>query len=300
MSAALFLSLPLPGLAVYWTGNTVSYGGRPFPNERHLFTHHKYKETVMSTGAPVAPPPAPTQPKTCGLAIAALICAIAAALFDMIGLCTVGVGAVLGFLVGIVSLILSIMAMRKVRRSEGQLGGRGMAVAGLIVSIAAILLGLVVAGLMGGLMFFALTETKGQVQQTMCENNLHQLCKATLMYSNDQKGQFPPADTWPEALKEGRYISDGGILTCPGKANAGRTYAMNAKLGGMDLSQVRQRGQTVLFFECSPGAPPAGDRADLPPEPPHTGGWTIVFCDGHVEVVPLNRRDQLVWDPKAE
>jgi prepilin-type processing-associated H-X9-DG protein len=252
----------------------------------------------MTTGAPVTPPP--TEPKVCGLAIAALICAIAAAMLDMIGLCTVGVGAVLGFLVGIVSLILSIMAMRKVRRSEGQLGGRGMAIAGLIVSIAAILLGLAVAGLMGGVMFFALTEAKGHAQQTTCQNNLKLLCVATLNYSVDHKGQFPPADTWPEALKEGRYISDGGILTCPGKANAGRTYAMNAKLGDVHIEQVRRSSETVLFFECSPGAPPAGDRADLPPEPPHAGGWLVGFCDGHVEVVSLNRRDQLVWEPKAE
>jgi prepilin-type processing-associated H-X9-DG protein len=238
----------------------------------------------MATGAPFSP--STDKPKTSGLAITSLI-------LGLIGACSLG-------LLSIVGLILGIMASKKIKASGGAVGGRGLAIAGIIVSIITLIIGLALAATIGGGAWYGLTEAKGHAQQVMCLNNLKLLCVATINYSVDRKGQFPPADTWPEVLKEGRYISDGGILTCPGKANAGRTYAMNAKLGGMDISLVRQRGQTVLFFECSPGAPPAGDRADLPPEPPHTGGWLVGFCDGHVEVVSLNRRDQLVWDPKAE
>jgi hypothetical protein len=238
----------------------------------------------MTIGAPVGP--SSGKPKTSGLAITSLILGI-------VGGCSFG-------LLSIVGLILGIMGLKKIKASGGAVGGRGLAMAGIIISILTLILGLALAALLAGGAWYGLTEAKGQTQQVMCQNNLRQLCNATVTYAYDHKREFPPADTWPEVLKEGGYISDAGILTCPGKENAGRTYAMNAKLGGMPIERVHNQSRTVLFFECSPGAPPAGDRADLPPEPPHTGGWLIGFCDGHTEVVPLNRRDQLIWDPKVE
>ena len=238
----------------------------------------------MTTGAPVGP--SSGKPKTSGLAITSLILGI-------VGGCSLG-------LLSIVGLILGIVGLKKIKASGGAVGGRGLAIAGIIISVVTLIIGLALGALIAGGAWYGLTEAKGQAQQFQCLSNLKQLCIATINYSADQKGQLPPADTWPEVLKEGGYISDAGILTCPGKANAGRTYAMNAKLGGMRIEQVHNQNQTVLFFECSPGAPPAGDRADLPPEPPHAGGWPIGFCDGHVEIVPLNRRDQLIWDPQAE
>ena len=73
--------------------------------------------------ATLAAPPLPEGPKTSGLAIASLICGIA-------GLCTCGLG-------GLVGLVLSLVAMGRIRRSRGELGGRGIALAGLIVSIIA-------------------------------------------------------------------------------------------------------------------------------------------------------------------
>jgi len=235
----------------------------------------------MTTGAPVVP----STPKTSGLAITSLILGI-------IGPCSLG-------LLSLVGLILGIMAAKKIKASGGTIGGRGLAIAGIIISILTLIIGLVLAG-SGAIFWFAGTKAIGMAGQVVCENNIRQLCAATINYCTDQKGKLPPADTWPEVLKEGGYISDTGFLTCPGKENAGRTYAMNAKLGGIDISLVRQRTKTVMFFECSPGAPPSGGPSDLPPEPPHTAGWTIGFCDGHADVVPLNRRDQLIWDPKAE
>ena len=239
----------------------------------------------MSTGAPVTP----SKPKTSGLAIASLILGI-------VGGCSLGV-------LSIVGLILGIVAAKKIKAGGGAVGGRGMAIAGIIISIVTLIIGLVLAAaVLGGVLvgLTGLTGAKDMGTQLMCENNLRQLCGATVSYANDRKGEFPPAATWPEVLKESGHISDAGILTCPGKENAGRTYAMNAKLGGMHIEQVHNQSQTVLFFECSPGAPPSGGPSDLPPEPTHTGGWTIGFCDGHTELVPLNRRDQLIWDPQAE
>jgi len=73
--------------------------------------------------------PAPT-PKTSGHAIAGLFVGLA-------GLCTCGVG-------GIAGLVLSLVALKKIDASRGTLGGRGLAIAGIIASAVCILLGLVI------------------------------------------------------------------------------------------------------------------------------------------------------------
>jgi len=85
-------------------------------------------------------PPVVPQAKTSGLAIAALVCGIA-------GLCTAGLG-------GVVGIILGIVAMVKVKRSAGQLKGKGLAIGGIIVGILSILLWavLIVGGLAVALM----------------------------------------------------------------------------------------------------------------------------------------------------
>ncbi|MBE3097022.1 MAG: type II secretion system major pseudopilin GspG [Planctomycetes bacterium] len=119
------------------------------------------------TDAPVSLPSAqpPGAPPASGLAIGALVCGSVGALLALVGICTFGITAALGIIVGIVGLILSIMAIRRIRRSAGQMGGRGLAVGGLATSIAAIVLGLLIAAAMGGLMFFAFSQAKDEAQQ---------------------------------------------------------------------------------------------------------------------------------------
>jgi len=82
----------------------------------------------MTTPPPSPPPAAPT--KTSGHAIAGLIVGLG-------GLCTCGVG-------GIAGLILSVVALKKIDASGGTLGGRGLAIAGIIASAVCILVGLII------------------------------------------------------------------------------------------------------------------------------------------------------------
>jgi prepilin-type processing-associated H-X9-DG protein len=215
----------------------------------------------MSTGAPVVP----SKPKTSGLAIA--------------------------------SLILGIMASKKIKASGGTVGGRGLATAGIIISIVTLILGLVLAV---ALVYYDLTGAKDMATQVQCQNNLKLLCVVTWQYANKNKLALPPVNTWPEVFLKKENLLENDDISCPGKGGAGRTYAMNAKLNGVRHGEIRRPVQTVMFFECSPGTPPSGIASDLPSEPPHTSGWPIAFCDGHVELVPPHRLDRIVWDPKAE
>ena len=70
-------------------------------------------------------------PKTSGMAIASLVCGI-------LGFCTAGIG-------GLVGLVLGIVAIAKINASNGALGGRGLSVAGIIVSALGLVVGAVLA-----------------------------------------------------------------------------------------------------------------------------------------------------------
>ena len=76
----------------------------------------------------------PSQPKTSGLAIASLVCAIA-------GLCTCGLSAILGIVLGIIALV-------KIGGKKGVQKGRGVAIAGIVISAIMISLALPVTGLL--------------------------------------------------------------------------------------------------------------------------------------------------------
>jgi MFS family permease len=89
--------------------------------------------------------PAPA-PKTSGHAIAGLIVGLA-------GLCTCGVG-------GIAGLVLSIVALKKIDASRGTLGGRGLAIAGIIASAVCILVGLVIGLIVLGFFLFAAARSE--------------------------------------------------------------------------------------------------------------------------------------------
>jgi prepilin-type processing-associated H-X9-DG protein len=234
-------------------------------------------------------PSAPAQPKTSGLAIASIVLGIA-------GLCTVG-------LTGIVGIILGIIALKKIGRSGGQVAGRGLAIGGIVASIVTLLVWalLVALSLFLSLGVSRAWETASVTSQRMImQSHTSLLCHATMAYAAANEDRFPPPDTWPQALKDAKVLSDDSMLTDPRDPAAGRVIAMNALVAGKKLSDIRRQSETVLFFECAPGAPPAGGAANLPTEPRDRAGYVIGFCDGHVETVPKQQVGRLIWEPKGE
>jgi hypothetical protein len=107
----------------------------------------------MTQSQPTSPAPAP---KTSGHAIAGLIVGLG-------GLCTCGVG-------GIVGLVLSLVALKKIDASGGTLGGRGLAIAGIIASAVCILVGLVIGLIFLG--FFFYTTARIEAHHATTETHL--------------------------------------------------------------------------------------------------------------------------------
>jgi len=232
----------------------------------------------MSTNAP---PPVQAPAKTSGLAVASLILGIA-------GPCTVGIGSVLGVILGIVGLV-------KIGKSAGQLAGRGLAIAGLIVSGVGFVMLLFIVPFAAAILLPAFTGTRNAAYATSSLNNVKQLCAAAHMYAAENKDQFPPGDSWPEALKAIGFTDQ--ALADPAEHNGGRAYAINALVAGKDQGAIERRSETVLFFECAPGSPTAGGPEILPPAPRHGRAYVIGFCDGHVELVAKSKLGRLIWNP---
>ena len=237
--------------------------------------------TNEPTGVPQAESAAPSLKKTSGLAIASLVLGI-------VGPCTVGLGSIIGIILGIVGLV-------KIGRSAGAKGGQGLAIAGIVVSGLGILLLPALLGMLAAILMPAVISARDMAIATSSVNNVKHLCIAAQTYAASHSQQLPPADSWPQVFQDQMGLP-ADVMTDPADDKGGRAYAMNAGLGG--TIQHPDRTRTVLFFECRPGAPPAGGPELLPDMPRHAGRYVIGFLDGHVERVAPEEVGQLIWQPK--
>ena len=148
--------------------------------------------SCSSCGRPLARPGAPAgPPKTSGMAIASLVLGI------------------LGFLCGlpaIPGLILGIMALRRINRSAGRLGGNGLAIGGIVTSGIALVIAVLAAMLMP-----ALAGGRGGPLKAPSINNLHNIGIALKMYQMDWPGQYP--SSLAELCSD--YLRDESILVDP-------------------------------------------------------------------------------------
>ena len=113
-------------------------------------------------------------PRTSGLAIAALV---------------VGILALCGGILALPGLILGIASLVQVNRSEGRLGGRGMAWSAIGLS----LVGIVVFGFftMGVILYPVFARAREAARKATCLANMKQIGLATLMYAQDYDGALP-------------------------------------------------------------------------------------------------------------
>ena len=141
----------------------------------------------------------------------------------------------------------------------------------------------------------SLAKARTQARTVVLKSNAKQICLAMLMYSDENDGRFPPAENWPDVLKP--YIGNEKILTSPFTPEAGRAWAMNKNLDSRKLRDIKQPYRVVLVFEARFNSPPAGGRELFPEYPRGRTGYVIGFLDGHIECVPPERLDKLVWAP---
>lgn len=232
---------------------------------------------VASAGAAWPPGAAPAKVPTSGLAISSLV-------LGVLGLVSCG-------LTSLVGLVLGIVALRKINRSQGSLSGSGLAIAGICVSGAF----LVLIPICAGMLLPALAKAKGKALNVACMNNVRQLNLGLLMYAGDNGEAFPPADRWCDASM--KYVNAEKPFRCAAEPDQRSSYALNAKVAGKKTTDIKEPARTVLVFGCAGGWNQAGGPELASPHQHAAGGVTVGFADGHTEVLPTDRLASLVWEP---
>lgn len=223
--------------------------------------------------------PAAAPPKTSGLAVTSLV-------LGCLGLLTCGITSLVGLVLGIIALV-------RINKSKGQLGGQGLALAGTIVSAAFLLL----APIPAAMLLPALAKAKQKATGIQCMNNVKQLNLGLVMYAGDNKDLFPSGTAWCDALIP--YLGGStNAFVCPqGAPNRRCHYAVNARLAGRSIKEIQAPAQTVLVFEIDGGWNVSGGRELLPVKGRHAGACVVGFADGHAEMVRPARLEQLHWEP---
>lgn len=218
--------------------------------------------------------------------------AIASLVLGICGFCTAGLAAIAG-------LILGIVGLNAIKKSEGWLKGTGFAIAGIAVSGTVSATALLIIPIMIAMMLPAIHRARSHAMTAVSMNKAKQLCLATILYCDENDGRFPPVDSWPDVLAP--YLgNDSALLTSPFDPDAGRAWAMNTQLKGRTRQEIRRQSKIVLIFECRFGSPPAGGPELLPDEPRGKRDYIIGFLDGHVEYIRPERLDELIWIPGTQ
>lgn len=151
-------------------------------------------------------------------------------------------------------------------------------------------------GLLVLLMFSILTPAINwgdpKQDQRHCEANLTVLWQGFDWYRRDHADQFPPADSWCDALVP-VYLDDQQTFLCPERGHEVRSsYAINSRVAAKLWDWAPQ---TVLLFEIEGGWNVSGGREQMISKPRHPGGFMFLLADGEVRLVPEKDLDEVEW-----
>ncbi|MFB3138004.1 MAG: DUF4190 domain-containing protein, partial [Phycisphaerales bacterium] len=215
------------------------------------------------------------------------VMAILSLVLGVLGFCTRGLGGLIGVILGIVALV-------SINKSAGRLGGQGLAIGGIVVSFAGLIVGLLVV--VPAMLLPALAAAQQGARSAMSMNSLREVGLAAESYAMDYNDYLPRSSDWVDLLDA--YVQDAdALVSWLGSPEQGRAYAMNRLLDGLRYADVSDPQRTVLFFEAQFGSPLAGGPELLPAQPRYEQGYVIVFVDGHIENVIPEAIDSLVWQP---
>ncbi len=209
--------------------------------------------------------------------------ALTSLLLGSLGICTAGVTGLIGFVMGLTAVI-------RIPRSEGRVGGYGVAVAGLSVSALSMIAGPLLTLLVASVAVPSLAAARQAAHNAKSMMVLRELAAVTRTYVYEDSRPLPPGDELVDVL--GGYSAGIAALIAP---DGEPIYAMNRNVGGRRIQDIATPSRTVLFFEVEPGSPPQGGPELLPARPAFIEGYAIVFVDGHTENVRRERVAGLVW-----
>ncbi len=209
--------------------------------------------------------------------------ALTSLLLGSLGFCTAGITGLIGFVMGLTAVI-------RIPRSEGRVGGYGVAVAGLSVSAVSMIAGPLLTLLAVSIAAPSLAGARQTAHNAKSMMVLRELAAVTRSYVHEYGSTLPPGDEWVAVL--GDYA--GGITTLV-TPDGEPIYAMNRNVGGRRIDDIATPSRTVLFFEVEHGSPSEGGPELLPARPAFIEGYAIVFVDGHTGNVRREKVAGLIW-----
>jgi hypothetical protein len=160
-------------------------------------------------------------PQQKGLSIASLILGIGSFFFL--------------FLTAIPAIITGHIALNRANKSPAAYGGRGMAIAGLVLGYVGMVLSLVAGiAMLAALMLPALAKAKSKAQTISCVNNMKQIGLAARIWANDHQDKFPP-----DFITMSNELNTPRILVCPGDSS---------KAKALDWSQFNENENVTYEF----------------------------------------------------
>lgn len=183
---------------------------------------------------------------------------------------------------------------------------------------------------LSGFLYPTFAPAKAKGRQVACMNNIKQLAYALDLYCSDHDDHYPtenwvPHMTLPNPdfdLKKGElfpYVRAKGVFYCPSDSKAyvnGVSYEMNELLVGMINSAASDPVSTVLLLDAGvdDGIFRVGSASvDTPipvfnkdhkasdvPNPMnavHLDKATVLFMDGHANVIPYGQLTVGMFDP---
>jgi len=225
--------------------------------------------SAPSTSAPAGPPPVSK------LATLSLI----------VGLC----GLCLWYAASLAGLILGIVALRKISASRGAVGGKGYAIAGIIVSAGLLALQLLIVVLMIPVSLRA----REAARMETCQSNEKQLALGLIMYETDYDGHCAAAETWTDAIQP--YLRNRELCHCPGLPESEQGgYVYNKALGMAEESDIRYPAETALVYDGTTGWNVSGGQESVVFR--HNHGANLAYADGHVKWHPSGSLSDTRWE----
>ena len=244
----------------------------------------EFADALAAAPRAVAPPPIPPRIQDTQAASAAPVktskMAVASLVLGLVGFC--GITAIVG-------LVLGIVAKVRIRRSNGRLKGKGLAIAGICVSSVMLFLSFVIAGLLVPVA----AKAKYQARSGNCESNLRQVGLAVRLYADEHDGRYPSAASWCDAVEAN--VQDKNVFHCPFQPGKNSSYGFNKKLEGRMLSSIPN--DTVMLFEIEGAWNFSGGTEDVIARSPHGRSYSFAFADGSVRQITKDELPTLRWEP---
>ena len=221
--------------------------------------------------------------RTSGMAIASLV-------LGLLGLFSLGLTALVG-------LILGIVGLRQVGRSQGQLQGQGLAVAGIVVSGLVLAVMFLFVPIVAAVLFPVFAAAREKARAGVCITHMRQVGMAMSLYREDYDDHWPRRQNWCDSVLPYVRTAQGSpaaiVFQCPSLPNQPGAQSYNGLLSAVSNSRITSPSYTAAVFDSRGGWNLAGGAAAA--DPRHSGGLYMLFAAGNTRW--LRSLDGVVWKP---